>query len=417
MHILFYHQNYPAQFGHVGGFLAKNRDYRCTFVSERPPALDGNIERIQYKTSGGATKSTHYCSRTFENATWHAWGLYEALKARPDIKPDLIVGHSGFGSTIFLRELYDCPIINYFEYFYRARSLDMDFRPDFPAEQLNQLRARTRNAMLLIDLENCNAGYSPTTWQRNCLPEIFHPKVDAIFDGIDTRFWRPKPNVPREVPIPTTGANERLAIPKEMKVVTYVSRGMESMRGFDIFMKAAKLICQRRNDVVILVVGEDRVCYGGDERITGMKSFKDWVLSKDHYDLDRIRFLGRVPPQTLVDIFSLSDVHFYLTVPFVLSWSLMDSLSCGAKVIASDTGPVREMIQDGHNGLLVDFFDYERMADRACEILDAPEEFAHLGVAGRQLIEKNYSMDLCLPRMEALYQRVLNPPRVIRKAG
>ena len=134
MHVLFVHQNFPAQFGHIADYLAQHHGFRCTFVSEKPAGQVGGIERIQYKIQGGATKQNHYCSRTFENAIWHTHAVYEALKARPDIKPDLIVGHSGFGSTLFLRELYDCPIINYFEYFYRATRLGHGLPPGLPLQ-------------------------------------------------------------------------------------------------------------------------------------------------------------------------------------------------------------------------------------------------------------------------------------------
>jgi hypothetical protein len=155
MRLLFIHQNFPAQFGHIAAYLSKHKGYRCTFVSEKAPARIEGIELIQYRIRGGATRQTHYCSRTFENAIWHTHAVYEALGARPDIRPDLIVRHSGFGSTLFLRELYDCPIINYFEYFYRPHNSDMDFRPDFPSTELDRLRALARNAMILLDLQNC----------------------------------------------------------------------------------------------------------------------------------------------------------------------------------------------------------------------------------------------------------------------
>src|SRR5262249_15966293 len=128
MHMVFIHQNFPAQFGHVARYLAERHGHRCTFVSEQPPSQIGGLERIQYRMKGGAAPENHYCSRTFENTIWHSHAVFEALKARPDIQPDLIVGHSGFGSTLFLRELYSCPIINYFEYFYRSVNSDMDFR-------------------------------------------------------------------------------------------------------------------------------------------------------------------------------------------------------------------------------------------------------------------------------------------------
>ena len=396
MHILFVHQNFPAQFGHIANHLVRHHGWQCTFVSQKPAGMQAGIECIQYQLRGGATQRTHYCSRTFENAIWHTHAVYEALKARPDVKPELIVGHSGFGSTLFLRQLYDCPIINYFEYFYRAQHSDMDFRPDFPSEELAQLRAKARNAMILLDLENCDVGYCPTAWQHDRFPGMFHNKLRVVFDGIDTDIWRPLPGVARRV-------GER-AFPDDVRIVTYVSRGLESMRGFDIFMKMAKRLCARRQDVVFLVVGEDRICYGGDQNVTGSTSFKDWVLAQDDYDLSRILFLGRVPPATLAQIFSLSDLHVYLTVPFVLSWSLLNALACGATVLASDTAPVREVIEHGKNGLLADFFDVETLAETADRVLSHPEGYRHLGAAGVQLIRERYSLDVCLPQMLQLYE-------------
>lgn len=396
MHLLFVHQNFPAQFGHIASYLARDGEHRCTFVSQHPPARVGGIERIQYTIKGGATKANHYCSRTFENAIWHTHAVFEALAARPDIRPDLVIGHSGFGSTLFLRDLYDCPIINYFEYFYRPNDSDMDFRPDFPSDPLSRLRARARNAMLLLDLENCDRGYSPTAWQCSRLPRVFHDKVRVIFDGVDTSIWHRRPEPQRAV----AGAST----PADRKIVTYVARGMESMRGFDIFMRMANVLCRRRRDVHFVVAGQDRVCYGGDQRVTGSGSFKDWVLSREPYDLSRFTFVGLLPPPALAELFSLSALHVYLTVPFVLSWSLFDALACGATVLASDTAPVRELIRHGENGLLVDFFDVEGFADQAERVLDAPAEFAPLGAAGIELIREKYSLDVCLPRLRALFE-------------
>lgn len=399
MHILFVHPNFPAQFGHIAAHLARRPGYRCTFVSEKPPACIDGIELIQYAIRGGATRQTHYCSRTFENAIWHTHAVYEALRARPDIRPDLIVGHSGFGSTLFLREMYSCPIVNYFEYFYRPRHSDMDFRPDFPSLELDRLRALARNATILLDLQNCDLGYSPTRWQFDLMPRPFHDKLRVVFDGVDTNVWRPQPGLPRQVAGRT--------IPDDMRLVTYVSRGLESMRGFDIFMKTAKKLCDRRKDVLFLIAGQDRICYGGDERFTGGKSFKEWVLSQDDYDLSRFLFLGLVPPSALAQILALSDLHIYLTVPFVLSWSLMNALACGATVLASSTDPVREMIEHGRNGLLMDFHDADGLAETADRVLDAPQDYKHLGSAGVEMIRSNYSIEVCLPRMLECYREAM----------
>src|SRR5262249_18090357 len=177
-------------------------------------------------------------------------------------------------------------------------------------------------------------------------------------------------------------------LPAGKKVVTYATRGMESMRGFDIFMRVAKRICELRDDVIFLIAGEDRVCYGGDQAVTGGKTFKEWVLAQDDYDLSRFVFLGLLPPPQLANLFNLTDLHIYLTVPFVPSWSLMDALSCGATVLASDTEPVREMIVHGENGLLVDFFDVDGWVENANRILDRPVDFRHLGMSGSRMIRE-----------------------------
>jgi glycosyltransferase involved in cell wall biosynthesis len=400
MHILFVHNNYPAQFGHVARHLIRRHGYRCTFVSTKPAGNDSGIRRLQYVPKGGATAQTHFCSRTFENQVWASHAVYECLAKAPEVQPDLIVGHSGFASTLYLRELYRCPIVNYFEYFYRGHNSDVDFRSDLiPVRDLQRMRAATRNATLLLDLENCDAGYAPTQWQRSRFPTPFQGKLAAIFDGIETDLWRPSPERLTSV--------QGRPIRDDLKVVTYVSRGLEAMRGFDIFMKVAQRLCKQRRDVLFLVVGEDRIAYGGDRQITGGRTFKEWVLSQDEYDLNRIWFLGLVPPRELAQIFSRSDLHIYLTAPFVVSWSLFNALACGATVLASDTEPVHEVVQHGKNGLLADFFDVDGLVDRANHVLDRPDEYRHLAGAGIEAIRQHFSIDVCLPKTAEFYAEVV----------
>lgn len=402
MHILFVHQNFPAQFGHIARHLVRSRGWECSFVSKATPEVSDGIRMIRYQTNGGAKETNHYCSRTFENAIWHAHGVYNACKSQTDLKPDLIVGHSGFGSTLFLHELYpNIPIINYFEYFYRAHNSDMDFRPEFPANPIDYLRARARNAMLLLDLTNCKLGYSPTRYQQSLFPNEFRPKIEVIFDGIDTEVYRRRQVVSRRIGDTT--------IPDDTRVVTYVSRGFESMRGFDIFMRSAKRIYERFPNVIFVVVGSDRICYGGDEKHIREKTFREHVMAQEKYDLSKFIFTGLVPNPTLVQLLSLSDLHIYLTVPFVLSWSLMNALACGCTVLASATAPVQEMITHEVNGLLVDFFDVEGFADRAIEVLKNPARFRALGEAGAAMIRNNYSLDETVPRLVGLFEKAVSP--------
>jgi glycosyltransferase involved in cell wall biosynthesis len=192
------------------------------------------------------------------------------------------------------------------------------------------------------------------------------------------------------------------------------------MRGFDQFMKAAKRIYTEYPDILFFVVGSDRIAYGGDESyIAPFKSFKDWTLAQDQYDLSKFVFTGRLPPPELGRLMASSDLHVYLTVPFVLSWSMMDAMSCGAVVLGSSTAPVTEMIRDGENGLLADFFNPDEFAAKAVAVLKEPAAYRPLGRAAEEGIVREYSLEAVLPRMLAMYEDAVNKragmPKAVRK--
>jgi len=397
MQILFVHPNFPAQFGPVASRLAAAGDAESVFLSRNARGERQGIRCIRYEVKGGASRATHHCARTFENAVWSAHAIYEACKAADGLRPDLIVGHSGFGTTVFLRELFECPIVSYFEYYYHPHGSDMDFRPDFPPGELDFLRARARNAMILLDLDACAAGYTPTQWQWSLLPPAWAPKVEVIPDGIDTALWQRRP-VSRRI------GQER--IDARTRIVTYVSRGLEAMRGFDIFVRLANRIAAARPDVLFVVVGSDRIHYGNDARHIQARTFREHVLRTERPDLGRFRFMGTLPPAQLAEILSLSDLHVYLTVPFVLSWSLLDALACECTVLASDTAPVREVIKHDKTGLLAEFFDVDTLAAEALRVLADPASCRHLGVAGRALVVERYATERVIPQQLRLFRRV-----------
>jgi glycosyltransferase involved in cell wall biosynthesis len=155
------------------------------------------------------------------------------------------------------------------------------------------------------------------------------------------------------------------------------------------------------------VVGSDRICYGGDVKHIQHKTFCEHVLAQDTYDLSRFHFTGMVPVPALVDLLSLSDLHIYLTVPFVLSWSLLDAMACGCTVLASNTAPVREVVTDGKSGLLVDFFDVDGLAEKAVAVLRDPPSYRHLGECAAALVRDRYALGVTLPKLIAWFERTI----------
>jgi len=394
----------------MADWMARQHHHRVTFVSVQPGHRAGNFEKIQYEPfknpPPGEVIPWH---QDFERQLGHCHGVYQALKRRRDIRPDLVVGHSGFGSTLLLPEILRCPILNYFEYFLDSRENDMLYRKGFPHPEWYYHWRRANNAMVMLDLHNCQAGYAPTQWQRQLLPPEYHAKVDALFDGIDTDVFRPIPDAPRQV--------GDVTIPEGVRVVTYVSRGFEAIRGFDMFMKVAKRIYTERPDTIFLVAGRDRVVYGSDAHLFGSQSYKDWVLKQDDYDLSKFHFLGWLDTPDLVRLFSLSDLHIYLTAPFPLSWSLFNALACGATVLASNTPPVRELIVHERNGLLADFFDVDQLAGLALKVLRDPPAYKSLGRTGREIVEAQYSLEVMAPRLLDFFGRQIERGYKLRDAA
>jgi glycosyltransferase involved in cell wall biosynthesis len=415
MHVLYAHPSFPAQFGHIARHMVNKLGRRATFVSRTPGGVEDGIEKIQYRPSSSHARQGHYCARTFERTIRHCDAVYRALKRRPDVKPDLIVGHSGFGTTLFLPELYpDVPVINYFEYYFRPHAPDSDweFRKDLEWEvpEVKYLRTRARNAVILLDLQNCDAAYAPTYYQRSVFPAEYQPKMQVVFDGVDRSVYHGHDERLRHS-IPGRRRALRIAgrrIPPGTRLVTYVSRGFESMRGFDIFMRAAKRIYQEHPNTVFVVVGSDKVEYGLDRNYLPTRSFREWVLARGEFDLSKFHFVGRVSPVALGRLLAASDLHLYLTVPFILSWSMMDAMSCGAVVLGSATPPVREMIRDGHNGLLADFFDVEGLAAKAVQVLRDPAAYRPLGRQAERTIAEMYSLEAVIPQMLRMYESVAN---------
>lgn len=421
MHVLFVHKEYPGHFGHVAARLARVEDFQCTFVYNRLPARYQNlvpgssastgvpaeingVRLIPYETRG-ASRDTNPCSLHFEISAWHNQAVYQTLKARPEIRPDLIVSHASYGTNLYLANLHACPTIAYCEFYHRSCTQSDAFRPDYPPGEGEVLSRHAFNAVNLLSLEAATACYCPTRWQRSQFPTAYQPKIRTIFDGIDTAFWSRR----------TTGRRlpDGRPIPAGTRVVTYCAYGLEPTRGFDVFMKVARRICDARSDVIFVVVGADRHYYGPAVPQAGGQSFLNYVLAHDRYDLSRFVFTGQIAEERLVEILSLSDLHVYLTVPFVLSWSLMDALACGCTVLGSDTEPVAEMIEHGKNGLLAGFHDVDGLTAQALAVLDDPESFRHLGRAGTQMIDASYSLDVTIPQTVDFYRRVVRGEIVV----
>jgi glycosyltransferase involved in cell wall biosynthesis len=393
MQILFIHQSFPGQFGHLAMQLASQPDNRVVFLTQAGTELDlPNVFKATFKQTRVARKETHPYLHNLENAVLQGQAAYRtglSLKQQ-GFEPDIIYGHSGFGASMYMKDLYPkVPCMGYFEWFYHAYGSDVGFDPAEEVTIDDECRIRTKNMAILQELYSCDAGVSPTYWQHSQFPLEFRNKIRIIHDGVDTRACRPDANVKLVLP------DVKLDLSEAEEIVTYVGRGMEPYRGFPQFMAAVSLLLKRRPKCHVVIVGGDGIAYGKPH--PSGKSFREVMLEKYPFDMKRVHFTGPLAYGLYRKVLQASSVHVYLTRPFVLSWSMLEAMSCGCTLVASDTPPVREVVHDGQNGLLFDFLKPQELTDRIEEALDDKTRRAMLGSNARQTIKDNYDVERLVP--------------------
>jgi glycosyltransferase involved in cell wall biosynthesis len=395
MRILFIHNNFPAQYRHIILALSEQANHQLGFITQSQGQELPGIAKLIYEPSRQPSENIHRYLHQFEKAVLNGQAVFrvlQQLKTRGFV-PDVVCAHTGWGGGMFVKDIYpDTQLLLYCEWFTRSFGAEFNFDPAFPTSVDDTLNYRVSNAAMLVDLEACDGCIAPTEWQKSRFPDAYHPHINVLHDGIDTEYFRPQPGAKLALPnLDLTGAAE---------IVTYVARGMDSYRGFPQFIEAIALVLRRRPQCHVVVVGEDRVAYGPPP--PGGKSYKDAMLAKVPLDLSRVHFTGGLQYRHYLNVLQASSVHVYLTRPFVLSWSLLESMATGCLLVASNTAPVREAIEHGVNGLLVDFFDIHAIADRLEEALDKQERLAPLREAARQTIVGRYALAALLPRHLAL---------------
>ncbi len=393
MRILFLHPNFPAQFRHLAVALAQDSRHQVVFGTNRKEGSLPGVNKVLYDPSRTAHPQTHHYVRTLENAVLQGQAVYrlgDKLKAQGFI-PDVVYGHSGWGPTLFIKDIFpSAKLLCYFEWFYHAHGSDADFDPSEPLTADDEARIRLKNAPILLDLYSCDRGLAPTYWQRQQFPPEYHSKITVFHDGVDTEFFQPQPEAKLVLP------RLNLDLQEASEIVTYVARGMEPYRGFPQFIESVALLQQRRPQCHVVIVGENRVAYG--KQLPGNQTYKELMISKVPLDLNRVHFTGLLPYPEYLQVLQSSSVHIYLTRPFVLSWSMLEALSTGCLIVASRTHPVTEVIEDGVNGLLVDFFSPQEIADRVEEALNSPTSMAPIRVKARETILERYNLVELLPK-------------------
>lgn len=403
LNLLCIEPRFPGRLGAVADWLVRHRGYRVHCFAHAldprdtwPESVGAGIDLIQFQVGGVAREPAVPWTRGLERGLCYAYGAWEVFDARRPRPVDRILGRSaGLGSTLFTPVSYPgVPVVNLFDGFLQPRRHDLadEDAPALPDEYVHWRRAA--NAMDLLDLENGVVPWTLTAWQRGLYPPEYRERFHVFHDGIDTRFWTRPSTRPRLL--------AGRSLPAGTRVVTFVARRLERLRGFDRFLKLLNRLMAERDDVVGVVVGGGPVERMLDIPAYGQDYAAAALAADPPPDPSRLWMLGVVPPGVVAEVLGASDLHLAPSRPFAPARSVLEAMAAGAVVLGWDSPAMREVLTPGGNGLLVDPADLDGQLATALRVLEDPGGHRPLADAAAAFVREHYDRGVCLPRLAAL---------------
>ncbi|MGL4722206.1 MAG: glycosyltransferase [Desulfovibrionaceae bacterium] len=402
MNVLFVHQNFPGQYKYLMPYLARTGHNVIALGEEcniKDIVYPEDLSVRVYPTATSFSEGTHHYLRSHENNIRRGQNVLRIcmdLRTKEGFIPDLICVHTGWGEALFLRDVFPhAKIIAFCEYFYDRQFLGKIDVPHFEMDFDSLLRFRSQNTTQLVSSPLWDWGITPTEYQWKTYPDFLRNKISIVHDGIDTEsLGFLKKTEPIVLP-----SGEKIHKDTDV-IITYVSRNLEPYRGYHNFVHAIPKIQKALPHAHIVIIGGDGVSYG--RSAPDGKTYREIFMKEieGSVDLSKVHYMGRLSYNKFINVLYNSHVHTYLTYPFVLSWSMIESMAMGLLLVASDTASVTEVVQDGYNGILCDFYDPNSIAEKIIYAHNLPEDAKNLlREHARETAMKKYDLrSHCIPK-------------------
>ncbi|MFH2091934.1 MAG: glycosyltransferase [Pseudomonadota bacterium] len=398
MNVLFLHPLFPGQFRFLAEFFGKNKDHTTVFVTTDITRKESQIPGVKKIIVAEKASEKKQSEQALKSSPGRAVANLLASLKKQNFIPDIVIGQSGSGIPMYVKDVFSqIPFLSFFEWYHSADNLQESVGKGSDQELNILMSLRNKNIPILADLVSCDAGICPTQWQKNQFPEEFHKKLHIINDGIDTRLFAPLPAA--------TFKTKDLDLSRVKQLVTYTVNLLAPYPGVDQFMASLPAVLEHKPDAHVVILGEDRVFFGDAQG--HKKSYKSMILESVALDPARVHFIDRLSYENYTTLLQASTVHVYLDSPLVVSRLLLEAMACECLVIASDSPPVKEVIRDGTNGIMIDFSSQEKISQKIINCLDFPSFMEKVKQKARQTIVDDYSLEKTIPLQLGIIQKMV----------
>ncbi len=384
MKVVFVHPSYPNQFTAIAHSLAEDDGWQCSFLVNEGFTADVQrddppIPYYGFREEADNLSGSYYI-RSIEEGVRRGKAVVEALmhiKAATGV--DLVVGHASFGATFHIRELLKIPVVSYVEL---PGYYPVYCRKEFPAQYSQALMDVSLKALIHSSVLCSDLCIVPSSYAKRLFPKDLAHKIRVQMEGFDVT-----PPVSSR-----TDLRRELGLPEGVPVVGFAGRTLESVRGFDIFVRAAMEIKKTRSDAHFLVLGDEGTLYGNESIYLGDKSFKRYALESAGADENGFIFRPFMPHGDFTRNLQAMDLVMFPLFEGAANWGLFEAMAAGIPVLASNRCFIPEVIRHGREGFLLEADDVHGFAEAALKVLAEPDRYSHLGRNARNRIAHRYSL-------------------------
>jgi glycosyltransferase involved in cell wall biosynthesis len=410
LRVLFVHPAYPNQFTDIGAELDKDPGFVCYGLvhQEMGPAVAAagtGIPHFGFLPDGAPAPNAYSYLTGFEEGLRNARGIVQTLLAiQPGYQFDAIVGHAGFGATLYLKTIQAGAIISYAELpSYQAATA----RREFPLPLETQLAGTAVESLIYTSLLRSDLGIVPSEHAKRYFPPELQSKIRVQMEGFAV------------TEVPPGGAAERaaLGLPLDTPLVGFFGRTLEAARGFDIFVQVARRLHEADPSLHFLVVGDEQTIYGNEQTYTHGRSFKTYTLERAGVPESLFHWRATLPYDLFRRHIGCLDLAILPLFEGAGNWNLFEAMATGLPILAANRCFVPEAIRDGQEGCLLDAYDVNGFVAQAQRLLADRVAARRLGQAAQARIREHYSPAAAAAGYRRIILEALSRHRAARAAG